>query len=310
MAELAKLLADLSIISLLDNEPNDIGGLSAEVLKAKFDEAANIIKDYINETLLPGLAGADGAENIGITAIPGVTGAENVQAALEKIETQMADMTQGAVADNSITTEKLVNSAVTAAKLAAGAVETAKIANGAVTGDKLAALAVETAALAELAVTSAKIANKAVIRRCIGDKAVGTAQIGDNAVGTEQIDALAVTAAKLAAGAVETAKIKAGAVTADKVNATSRTQYIPVTVSATWTGDAAPYTQTVTAQGITAADRPKMFYTPPESGEDVEATREAFALCYKLTSDEGSITVYALEKPETEFNATLEVSRI
>ena len=44
--------ADLDIIARLSDEPNDVEGLSAEELKAKFDEAGNTIKGYINETLI------------------------------------------------------------------------------------------------------------------------------------------------------------------------------------------------------------------------------------------------------------------
>ena len=122
---LTKLLTDLYILSLLDDEPNDVGGMSSVELKAKFDEAANTIKTYINESLIPELAGANGAESVGIDAVPGLTGVSTVQAALAKIEEQMAEMTQGAVANESITTAKLAALAVTSAKLAAAAVETA-----------------------------------------------------------------------------------------------------------------------------------------------------------------------------------------
>lgn len=47
------LSKDLNIIQKLDDEPNDVGGLTAAELKAKFDEAGNIIKEYINDTLIP-----------------------------------------------------------------------------------------------------------------------------------------------------------------------------------------------------------------------------------------------------------------
>ena len=47
------LTRDLSIIQKLDDEPNDVGGLSAQELKAKFDEAGNAIKEYINDSLIP-----------------------------------------------------------------------------------------------------------------------------------------------------------------------------------------------------------------------------------------------------------------
>ena len=48
---LTKLTADLNIIAALDDEPNDVGGLTAAQLKAEFDEAGNTVKAYVNETL-------------------------------------------------------------------------------------------------------------------------------------------------------------------------------------------------------------------------------------------------------------------
>ncbi|MBR6801738.1 MAG: hypothetical protein IKM61_08310 [Eubacteriaceae bacterium] len=42
---------DLNIISSLDDAPQ----MDAAELKAKFDEAANLLKDYINEDLIPAI---------------------------------------------------------------------------------------------------------------------------------------------------------------------------------------------------------------------------------------------------------------
>ena len=50
-----KMTNDLNIIQKLDDEPNDVGGLTAADLKAKFDEGSNTIKDYINNTLIPSI---------------------------------------------------------------------------------------------------------------------------------------------------------------------------------------------------------------------------------------------------------------
>lgn len=47
---------DMDIIQKLDDEPNDVGGLTAQELKAEFDKAGNIIQGYINETLLPSIS--------------------------------------------------------------------------------------------------------------------------------------------------------------------------------------------------------------------------------------------------------------
>ena len=46
---------DMDIISKLDDEPNDVGGLSANDLKAEFDKGGNLVKRWINEVLIPHL---------------------------------------------------------------------------------------------------------------------------------------------------------------------------------------------------------------------------------------------------------------
>lgn len=54
-----KFNKDMKIISALDDEPNDVGGLTAAELKAKFDEGGEAIKRYLNDTLIPAVV-ADG----------------------------------------------------------------------------------------------------------------------------------------------------------------------------------------------------------------------------------------------------------
>lgn len=278
---LTRLTDDLDIISVLDNEPNDVGGLSADEFKAEFDKAGNIIKNYINEVLLAELASAIGAENIGIAKVDGLTGISTVQAALAKIEKQMADMTQGAVADASISTEKLSDLAVTTAKLAAACVTAAKLAAGAVGTEALSDLAVTAAKLAAACVETAKIADKAVTARCIDDKAVGTAQLGDKCVGDEQIDDLAVVERCIAAGAVGTAKIKNAAVTGDKIAAGAVTVELTGTLTAAgWTADASGvYTQTITVTGMLESDEKVLcdIYAGNSSAANVKAWSEAWS---------------------------------
>lgn len=52
---LEKLIKDLNIVQQLDDEPNDVGGLSAAELKKKFDEGSLTIQEYINNVLIPAL---------------------------------------------------------------------------------------------------------------------------------------------------------------------------------------------------------------------------------------------------------------
>lgn len=290
MVLLTKLTDDLNIIALLDNEPNDVGGLSAEELKAKFDEGSLIIQKYINEVLIPELAGENGAANIGIATVPALTGAETVQAALEAIERQMAEMTQGSVADGSIITQKLADGAVTAEKMAADAVGS----------EAIAALAVLTAKLADKAVTAAKLADKAVIRRCIGDNAIGHAQLGEKCVGSSNVDDLAIPNRCLASGAVSETKVASDA----------RTQYWTLNVSTTWTGDAAPYTQTIPAANMLATDRPKVYRVAPANVSDADTYDDEFSKLFKVESLAGQLKLYAKEATTTAIQIAVEVSRI
>lgn len=48
---ITKLLTDLDNVQALSDKPNEIEGLTPDQLKAKFDEAGNEIKTYINNTL-------------------------------------------------------------------------------------------------------------------------------------------------------------------------------------------------------------------------------------------------------------------
>lgn len=51
--DIQKFEKDMGIISALPDDPNDVGGLSAAQLKAKFDEGGEALKQYINEVLIP-----------------------------------------------------------------------------------------------------------------------------------------------------------------------------------------------------------------------------------------------------------------
>lgn len=60
--EIQMLDGDLNIIQKLDDEPNDVGGMTSAELKETFDKAGNIIKEYINGTLIPAILADDATE--------------------------------------------------------------------------------------------------------------------------------------------------------------------------------------------------------------------------------------------------------
>jgi hypothetical protein len=94
-----ELTDDLNIIQTLDDRPNDTSGLTAEQLKAKFDEAVNIIQAYINDTLLVELAkttdGSSGADNLGMTTIAETGAASTIQGIIEALITRLKSTTEG-----------------------------------------------------------------------------------------------------------------------------------------------------------------------------------------------------------------------
>lgn len=65
MPSFTQLTNNLAIIAALSTLPNQTDGLTAAQLKAKFDEAAGIIKTYLNSTLIAELEASGAADKIG-----------------------------------------------------------------------------------------------------------------------------------------------------------------------------------------------------------------------------------------------------
>jgi microcystin-dependent protein len=83
MADFTTLTDDLDVIQGLSQLPNQTDGLSYAELQAKFDEAGNSIKDYINDTLLVEMKAQGAAEKIG-AVVGGAAG--NVQDFIDALE--------------------------------------------------------------------------------------------------------------------------------------------------------------------------------------------------------------------------------
>lgn len=96
------LNTDLSIVSKLDDYPNDVGGLSAAELKAKFDEGSLAVQTYINTVLIPSLAAA----NLAFTPTSAIN-ASTIQAAIENVQAQLAGVSAGSIPNNTVGMEKL-----------------------------------------------------------------------------------------------------------------------------------------------------------------------------------------------------------
>lgn len=303
-----QLTDDLDFIQKLDDEPNDVGGLSAAQLKAEFDKAGNAVKAYINSILLNEMEGTNAASYLGVST-EGELGVlvplpENVQAALEAILLVAQNAQAGELTPGIIDEIKILNGAVTAQKIANSAVTTGKLADGAVTAAKIASKGVSNANLADGVVTEDKL----------GDGAVTTPKLATNAVTTEKLNSGAVTAAKIGPAAVETAKIKDenvttqkladAAVTRAKLDANAVSNVYTATIGTTWTATegAAPYTQTISAPGLLASDNPIIDLVPSASFATAQLELDAWAEIYKLVATDDTLTVYAQSATATAVN--------
>lgn len=233
-----RVTEELGTVSTLDDRPNDTSGLTAAELKAKFDADSGTLKAYLNDVFIPFLESTAAAASLGITTIPGFS-AGNIQTALEQIVQAMQDVTQGSVADGSITLAKLA-AEVTAVALGGAA---ASHTHGA--GD-----------INSGTLNAARI--PVLDGTKLGAGSVGTAQLGAAAVTTEKLAALSVLATHIAQNAVTAQKVAPGAITADKIAALAVTTALLAekAVTAAKLADDIPYTKF----GL-AADQVRHIYT-------------------------------------------------
>jgi hypothetical protein len=85
---------DLDNIQKLDDEPNDVGGLSAAELKAEFDKSGNTIKEYLNETLIPQLSDTVAEAEVRATAERERVANENIRIGNENARIENEDARQ------------------------------------------------------------------------------------------------------------------------------------------------------------------------------------------------------------------------
>lgn len=137
-----RLNDNLSVHQSLSDEPNIDDGLSSEELKKKFDEPVEKLKkalnDLMNELESNASAGMMGAQKLNDTD----DSAENIQAKLERLQSQITTINNTNIAtskieNEAITTSKIADANVTTEKLADGSVTADKINNGSVTGEKI-----------------------------------------------------------------------------------------------------------------------------------------------------------------------------
>lgn len=100
---------DVSVISKLGDEPNEDDGLTSAELKAKFDEAPGLLKAAFNK-LVNALNGTTAASLIGFTRSNNIP-ANNVQDAIENVQSQIVASSTDSITDRSVTAAKLADGA-------------------------------------------------------------------------------------------------------------------------------------------------------------------------------------------------------
>ena len=220
---------ELGTVSKLSNYPNRIERLKAATLKGRFDADAKTVMGALKR-LIQELGLATAARNVGFEKTTAVN-ADNVQDAIENVQSQIAGVSQGGIADGAVTAEKIADGAVGTAAIADDAITAEKIADGAVDTDAIKWGAVDTNRLKDAAVTEKKLANGAVTESKIGYYAVTEQKIASKAVTGEKIADRTINSAKMGDASVTERALCDGAVTNAKVGYKALGEEISVTPS-------------------------------------------------------------------------------
>ena len=126
--------------------------------------------------------------------------------------------------------------------------------------------------------------------------------MSDNATTVET----AVTEAKTSAASASTTANEAKTV----ANSKATTKVYTATIGTSWSGSAAPYTQTVSVPGILSSDTPIVDINFSSIAySDKEDIVTAWSSIYRITTSNNSITVYADETTATAVPIQLKVVR-
>lgn len=305
---------DLDIIQKLDDEPNDVGGLTAAQLKAKFDEGPNAIKRYINDELLPAISDTVAEADVRAEAEQGRVAAEAAR----------------------VTAEQGRASAETGreqAEAARGTAEQARVAaeQGRAAAEQSRAFAEDTRVSQETARQDAEAERQAAEQARVNtdtgivaqatQQATAAGQSANAAAGSAQTAAQQAALAQQAAGSAAAATASqltgqmAGYVSdaqeaaqdaADAAEAISAYgTEVPVTLTAAgWTGAAAPYAQTVAVAGLLANSYGDI--GPANSATAAQRAAYRSALIAVTAQADGSVTLVADgDKPAVDITAVV-----
>lgn len=204
-------------------------------IKKAFDSRCEDIQTKYNgliDYLLQTTASDSGANNIGVTSIPGISG-NDIQTVLESLKTAIDNASTGSIPDGSLDGVKLKESTITYNKIGNGQVKRVnledyvinrqKIADGEVTQIKIqnyigAGTGISTAKVENKAITEPKLADSSVSERTIQSNSVNQAALQTASVGTAQLINDSITEAKFQNLSVSTRVLQDFSVTASKLD--------------------------------------------------------------------------------------------
>lgn len=308
--EIQHLNGDLNIIQKLDDEPNDVGGLTSAQLKAKFDEAGNTIKTYINDTLIPAIltddateAAREAAEQGRVTAEQGRVSAEEARASAESerrnAESSRVTAEGGRASAEASRVEAEAQRA--AAEQARADENTGIVARATAQANAAAGSAESASASAQTAQSAASSAGTAA--STASSAAAAASGSASDAAGSA---AAAAQSAASAAGINKTAESWAvgGTGTREGEN-TNNAKYWAEQAKATVGGDFATKTE---AQGyVTTHNQSANAHSDIRNALDgKEAAGAAAAVQSNLTAHAGNTTVHVTSAQKTAWNAKAE----
>lgn len=305
---------DLNIIQKLDDEPNDVGGLTAAQLKAKFDEGPNAIKRYINDELLPAISdtvaeadaraeaeqGRVAAEAARVTAEQGRAGAENTrisqEAARVAVEQARVAAEQGrATAEQGRASAEATRVSQETARQDAEAERAAAEQERVNTDTGIVAQATQQATAAgQSATAAAASAQTAAQQVTLAQQAAGSAATAAASQLTGQMAGYVSDAQEAAQGAADAA---------EAISAYGTEVQVSITATG-WTGSAAPYTQTVAVAGLLANSYGDI--GPANSATAAQRAAYRSALIAVTAQADGSVTLVADgDKPAVDIPAVV-----
>lgn len=155
---------DIAFVSKLDDYPNDVGGLSAEELKATFDKAALELQDYINNQLIPELVTELRKAEMGIPSEGKFNGTDLELGSVTGDKLAYKTVTQDKIGEKAVGSTEINDGAITEDKIALRAISGAKIKEKAIGSEHIAEDAVQAASIRDGSITNTKIVSKSISR--------------------------------------------------------------------------------------------------------------------------------------------------